>query len=337
MVLAGVALGVLVRVLLLAFPPLFFTDVSYYNVQAVRYLLQGVDPYGAAYSVPSVLATPGASNVFAYLPGVFAFIVPGVYGTGARVGLVASDLVIAGSLLSLRRWGGVMAAIFLLFPPVVVFSTSFLNDALPAIAFMSVAVALEARGRGRGAAVFFGLAFASSQEAWFAFPVYCAYCLRGRRLALPALSAATAFLVAAPFLAWDAGAFVYDTVLFQFQRAPLPLFSSGPFGTNLNPSLQGLLLAVGASAPLVLRGAVALAVVMALAWRGSKSLEDLLAASAVGVAASLFLLSGDLFWGYLELPFVLGLLWGVLKIRSGEAADASTLKGGAAPPEIAPE
>lgn len=320
---AALAAGVAVRVLLLALPPLFVTDVYYYNAQAVGYLLRGVDPYGALYAVPPQLATPGAENVFAYLPGVFAFLVPG--GLGSRLGLVACDLVVAASLLMVRpRGGGLTAALFLLLPPVALFSTAFLNDSLPAIAFLAVAMVFESRGRSVLAAALVGLALASSQEAWFVFPVYAAYCARNRRYLLPLASLAVGGAVAAPFAAWNPQAFVFDTLLFQLQRPATALVSSGPFGLSLNPSLQGILLGAGLDAPLAVRGALAGAFLAVLVWRSKGGLSYLLWGSAAAAAVSLFLLAGDFFWSYLELPFALSLFWAAPRVEALMAH--STLK-----------
>jgi hypothetical protein len=335
LLLAAVALGVAVRAVLVSLPPLFVTDVSYYNVQAVSHLLGGVDPYGASYSVPPALATQGAGNVFAYLPGVFAFIVPGDLGQGARLGLVACDLVVAASLILFKpRQGWLLASVFLLLPPIIVLSTSFLNDSLPAIAFLSSALVLEFKGRRLPAGIALGLALASSQEAWFVLPVYLAYSARRQSFAPVAVSILTAVAVAAPFVVWNPAAFVSDTLLFQFQRVAVPLISLGPFGTNINPSLQGFFLEAGAGVPLEVRGALTALFLGYIAWRSKPGLDYLLWGSAGAVAVSLFLLAGDFFWSYLELPFVLCLFWAALRLEA-RAKQTSMLKeadGGVAAP-----
>ncbi|MDG7010916.1 MAG: hypothetical protein JRN57_02225 [Nitrososphaerota archaeon] len=326
LVLAALAAGIAIRALLLALPPLFVTDVAYYNVQAVGYILRGVDPYGASYSVPAALQTPGAANVFAYLPGVFVFLVPG--GADARVGLVACDVVAAVSLLLFRPGrGGQLGALFLLFPPAVLFSTSFLNDSLPSIAFVAVALLLESRGRRLFAAGALGLALASSQEAWFILPVYLAYSFRNRSYAPPLVTLAVGGATLAPFAAWGPAAFVSNTLLFQFQRPVAPLFSAGPFGLSVNPSLQGMLLGVGAALPLAARGAVAAGFLAYLLWRSKGAMSYLAWGSAASVAVSLFVLAGNFYWSYLELPFVLLLFW--VALRPEGAADPSTLKDAA--------
>ena len=317
LLLAALAAGVAVRVLLLALPPLFVTDVSYYNVQGASYLLRGVDPYGASYSVPAALATPGAENVFAYLPGVFAFIVPGALGDGARLGLVACDLIVAASLVLFRpRSGGLVAVLFLLLPPVVLFSTAFLNDSLPAIAFVSLAILLEARGRSSAAGALLGAALASSQEAWFVFPVYAAYSFRRRKTAPPLAALAVCSAAVAPFFAWDPSAFASNVLYFQLQRVAPPFLYTGPFGLSVNPSLQGLFLSVGATAPLVARLGLAVAFLAFVIWRSKDTASYLLWGSAASVAVCLFLLAGDFFWSYLELPFVLLLFWAAPRLQS---------------------
>ncbi len=314
--LAALGAGLAVRVALLVVVVLhqpYLTDVSYYNAQAVRYLLGGVDPYGAAYSVPSSLATPGAADVFAYLPGVFAFIAPaGAVGTPA-LGMVASDLVVALSLWLLGPRGALPSLAYFLFPPVILFSTYFVNDSLPAIAFVALAILAESRGRPRAAAVLWGLAFGTSVEAWLAFPFYAAYSVRRRRALPPLISVLTAAAVVLPFLAWGPAAFVRDTVLFQFQRSPLPLFYSGPFGLSLNPSLQGVLASMGEPAPLALRGALVLAALALLLWRSDGTLKSLALGTAGFTAASLFLLPGVAFWSYFELPLMLLAAWYALR------------------------
>lgn len=314
MYLTAMAIAVVIRLALLILPPPFATDVSYYNAQAVGYLLRGIDPYGAAYSVPASLATKGASNVFAYLPGLFAVIAPAGAVWDAKAGLVVCDFVVAGSLLFIggaRRW--LYASAYLLFPPTFLFSSWFPNDGLPSMAFLSVAVALESRKRPMEAALFWGAAVASSQQVWLAFPLYAYYCLRYRRYADVLLALGVAAAIIVPFLWWNPSAFVYDTVIFQFARQAVPFLSSGPFGLNINPSLQGIFLALGTSAPLVARGAAA-ALALVLSFRLVRSsLTSLMLACTAFVFVALFLLSGELFWAYLELPFVTLLLWVALR------------------------
>ena len=311
---AAIIAGVAVRVALLFAPPSFLTDVSYYDAEAVSYLAQGIDPYGALYTAPSGLATAGASAVFAYPPGVFAFLVPGWAAGDPRLGLVLCDLVVAAAFLLMRGGRpGLHASVFLLFPLTVVFSNWFLNNSLPAIAFLSVAVLLESRGHPKAASVLWGTAMAASQEAWFIFPLYVYYSLRKGRGAEVLVTVAAALAIVSPFLLWNPSAFVYDTVFFQFTRHAPAFLYSGPFGLSVNPSLEGVLIWIGVSAPLAVRaGLFLLALVASLMWLG-KSLSSLMLASSLFTAMGLFLLAGNFFWSYLELPMVTLLAWSALR------------------------
>lgn len=210
-----------------------------------------------------------------------------------------------------RRW--FYPSAFLLLPPTILFSSWFPNDALPSTAFLSIAVLFEARRRPKGAALFWGAAVASSQEVWFAFPIYAYYSFRNRRYFEVFLAFGTAAAIIIPFLSWNPSNFVHDTIVFQFARPAVPFVSVGPFGLNINPSLQGILLALGFSAPLAARGAVATLALALSIRRAGRSLSSLLLACTVFMTVALFLLSGELFWAYLELPFVTLLAWAALR------------------------
>jgi len=310
---AALAAGIALRVVLLVLPPLYVTDVHYYDAQAVGYLTRGIDPYGATYSVPAALATAGATNVFAYLPGVFAFIGPAA-AWDSTLGLVLCDVVIAAALLLMAKGKSrVFSAAYLLFPPTILFSTWFMNNSLVSLAFLSAAVLLEAKGRPRIASPLWGLALAASQEAWLVLPFYAYHSARRRRYEEILIAIAIVAAVTVPFIFWNPSAFAYDTIIFQFTRHPVSLLSTGPFGTTINPSLQGILLLLGTSAPLAIRGAVAAAaLVLTLRWQ-RRSLASLLLASTLFAIAALFLLTGELFWSYLELPFLTFLFWATMR------------------------
>jgi len=318
---AAIAAGVAIRLLLLAIPAAYVTDVYYYDTQAVSYLVNGIDPYGARYVVPATLLTPGASNVFAYLPGVFAFLAPASALWNPRVALVACDLVVAGALMYLGRRRGVYSAVYLLFPPTILFSTWFLNDSLVAMAFLAGAVVLEARDKPLASAPLWGLAAAASQEAWLVFPLYAIYCIHRRKYTEIIVALGAAAAVVAPFLLWNPSALVYDTALFQFARQTVMLFSTGPFGLNVNPSLQGILLYLGTSAPVIFRGAIAAVALFLAARHVDETLPRLMLVSTAFAAVGLFILAGDLFWSYLEFPFLTLLIW--LSLREPKPGPAS--------------
>ena len=62
-------------VLILLVPPT--TDVYYYDAQAAEALIAGSSPYAHTFTgIPPRLVTPGAANVFAYLPFTALYLVP---------------------------------------------------------------------------------------------------------------------------------------------------------------------------------------------------------------------------------------------------------------------
>ncbi len=311
LVFAGAAAAaVAVRVLLVLWPGAPATDVYYYDAQAVSAIIHGMDPYGHVYSVPPSLATPGAAAVFAYLPGVFSFLLPAGAVADVRAGLVAADLVAAAGLYAVGgRRGRLCAVAFLLAPPTVLFSTWFPDNSLPAVAFLSAAVALEARGKSAVAPLFWGLSAASWQLAWLLFPLYLVRSLRLGRLRDAALFVLAGTAALLPFLLWDASAFVYDTVVFQFGRAAVGLVSTGPFGLSVNPSLAGAAVSLGVSLPAAARGVVEVAALLACLRMVKGTLPSLLLASAVLLTLSAVILPEEAFWSYFELPSFAALAW----------------------------
>lgn len=318
-----IASGVILRLVLLHVPGAPVTDVYYYDSQAANYLAKGADPYGNVYQVPQNLATPGASQVFAYLPGTFMFLLPAWGLSDVRLGMLAADIVIAASLyLTGSKKALAASALFFLFPPDILFSTWFVNDSLPAIAFISAALLLDRRDRTGLAALCWGASFASSQEAWLVLPFYVLYCVRKRSYRPIITSVLMAFLISAPFVIWDYSAFINDTIIFQFSRTAFPVLSNGPFGLNVNPSFEGILATFGTSAPLLVRGAVALFVLVLIVWKSKDGQSTLALSGAAFGSAGLFLLSANLFWAYLELSLFLSLYWFALRVEVKRASHA---------------
>jgi uncharacterized membrane protein len=307
--------GLLLRVyIVFAFPP--NSDIYYYDTQAAQLILSGVDPYGHQFTgIPPSMATPGAQNVFAYLPFTAAFIVPFYLLGDVRFATVAADLIIGTSLFQYsRRWSLLVAALFLLVP-----TTYYTNDAALGAAFVAVAIALESRGRRLLAALSLGVALATSLFVWLAVPFFAYRYAKLRDPKAIAVALATSAAVALPFLAAGPSSFLRDVVFFQFERVSPPLVTAGgAFGFTLNPALSGLMVTfLGQPAPLYLRVAVTL-VVMALVLtlrrgRGEQSEAALwsstLLRSSLFVAVSVFVLPSVFFFAYLEFPLVLLLVW----------------------------
>jgi len=306
-------LAVAVRVaLVFLLPPL--VDVYYYDSQAVSALASGLDPYGHPYSgIPSWLVTQGAQDVFAYLPGVVLFLAPFGILFDIRAGLIAADIVVALTLLSLGgRRSRVASLVFILAPWAFLFSTSYPNNTLVAMAFLGLYLAAETRGRSLLGSLSLGAALASSQLIWLVFPFTLLRYLRGKRMIYSLVSLLAAVLVVLPFAAWNYPAFVYDTVTFQLARPVQALVTPEPFGLNFNPTLSGLVATLsGLSVPLALKAVIA-AAALALLLARTKDLPSLLLNASAFLLVAIFVLADDFSWWYLELPFQTLLSWAAL-------------------------
>jgi len=297
------------------------SDVYYYDSQAVSSLLGGMDPYGHTFTgIPPALVTAGAQSVFAYLPGIFLFLVP-FAPFDVRVAIVACELTVAWGIYALRgRWSLLASAVFLLLPFGALFSVVYPNNALPAMAFLGLAVLSESRNRRLPSAVLVGLAVASNQFVLLAFPFFVLLWYRRRGWTELAVSLLTAGAVVAPFLAWNPGAFVQDTVYFEFSRSVYPLVSNTPWGVNLNPSVSGIAVSIaGTPGPAILRGAVVLGL-LAFFLSRARGLRSSLLQLGMFLTIAMFILPGDFFWVYLELPLQVFLMWTAMSPMK-EAAD----------------
>ena len=314
-------------------PPL--TDIYYYNTQAAQLILQGASPYGHQFTgVPSQLATPGAANVFTYLPFTAVYFVPFYLLGDVRFGIIAADMVIGLCLFQFRRrWSLLASASFLLIP----FSTHYINDLVPAVMFVVVSVALEARGRRLSSALSLGLALATSVLVWLLVPFIVYRFVRRREMRPLMVVFATFAAVCAPFFIANPVTLLYDVLVFQFGRQTTPLLTfGGTFPITLNASLSGIVLAMtGQPAPILVRVILTLALlgaclVLRLPERIEKiqgngeaglSLPSLLFRSAVFTAGAVILLPSVLFLIYFELALVLLLCWAAMLDGRRQPAD----------------
>jgi len=290
------------------------TDVYYYDTQAAEALLAGSSPYAHTFTgIPARLVTPGATNVFAYLPLTALYLVPFRLLGDVRIGLVLADLLIALTFyLSTEKRGVAIAEVYLFTPFVVVFSTIYINNALISMLFLALFFYFERRGGRHLAPVCLGLSLASIQFAWLVLPVILYYQSREREFREIIIELATASLVILPFALLDFNSFVYQTISFQFSRPVLQVITiTGPIdlslgsllNVNLNLSLNGFLLTLaGFTLPLWSRAA-ALAVLLPFVLRRVKDLSSMTCASGVFLLVTLFVLPSNFFSPYIELPF----------------------------------
>jgi len=307
-------LGAALRSLfMLVFRPL--TDVYYYDTEAARALVQGLNPYGHFYgNLPAgILSTPGAGNVFTYLPFTAIFFVPFYLAGDVRLGLVFADVVIGASLV----WAGynrsVLApAFYLLLPFTILLSTVFLNDTVVAMLFIALFFVFERRGKGLLGASCFGIALASIQFSWFVFPFVAYYYLRGRRWKEPLAILAVPALIITPYLLANPTAFIYDTLTFQFVRPTMAVVGYfGPLGYYVNLALNAFLLTfLHVSLPLSLRVGIVASMLPIFLYK-MRGGHRLALHSGVFLLVSVFVVSNVFFISYIELPLVLLLFYAV--------------------------
>lgn len=319
------AAAVVARLLMVwLLPPLL--DVYYYDAQAAKALVGGIDPYGLSYlGIPAWLATPDASNVFAYLPGVPAFLASFGAIWDIRLGLVFADVLVGFSIFSMGGKRAKSSALFfLLLPFTALFSTSYPNNSLVSIAFLGLAGMFWAGGRGRLASLATGAALASSQLVWLLYPLFLVWSLRSRRFDEVAIQLGVALLLVLPFALWNWPRFFYDVVVFQFTRAPRAVITQVAFGYNVNLTVDGIVYTLlGVSVPLLLRVAAAVAAVSYAALR-SRDLGSVLLNGTWLMTLMVFLLPNDLSLWYLELPLVTFLMWfaGPYRAKAEKLANA---------------
>ncbi|MBI3841528.1 MAG: hypothetical protein HY297_06240 [Thaumarchaeota archaeon] len=289
------------------------TDVYYYDTEAARALVQGVNPYGHFYGgLPlGILTTPGAANVFTYLPFTAMFFVPFYLAGDVRLGLILADIIIGACFV----WAGLRrsllaSSVYLFFPFTILLSTVFLNNTVVSMLFIALFFALERRGRGLLGATCFGIALATVQFSWFVFPFVAYYYLRGRRWKEPLLIVGVAALIIAPYFVANPSAFVFDTLMFQFVRPTVAVVSYfGPLGYYVNLALNAILLSVvHASLPLYARVGLVGAILPVFLYK-MKGSQRLALYSGLYLLLSVFVLSNDFFISYTELPFLLLLFY----------------------------
>jgi len=338
-----VLLAVVARlVLILSVPPT--TDVYYYDTQAAEALLAGTSPYAHTFTgIPARLLTPGAANVFAYLPFTALYLVPFRLLGDIRIGLVLADLLVALTLyLSAEKRGMAISAVYLFTPFVVVFSSIYINNAIVSLLFLALYLYFERNGRRLLPPICLGLSLASIQFTWLILPVFVYHQFRERKFQDIVIELTTASLVILPFAILDFNSFFYETISFQFSRPVLEVITiNGPIdlslgallNINLNLSLNGFLLTLaGLTLPLWARVG-ALAVILPFVLRRVKDLSSMIYASGVFLLITLFVLPSDFFLPYIELPFFIFLAYLIfglservltLKMGGGLSSDPQT-------------
>jgi Dolichyl-phosphate-mannose-protein mannosyltransferase len=211
-------------------------DGAYQMQLARNVLMRGVDPYGFNYVGTGLERAPWnqpfpnpSLHHLDYWPGTIVLPLPvqaafqGVLGWwDERIWLMLAAIAV---WILLRRLvpgpAGRMAAIaFFLIPGHSLLAILGDND-LPMVALLLAATLATANRKFLVAGLLMGLAIATKQTSLIAVPILVAYAVGqnvGWREFLRAAGVAVAAvcLLLAPFVLWNAGAFVADTLLFNF-------------------------------------------------------------------------------------------------------------------------
>jgi glycosyl transferase family 87 len=228
-------LGAIVRWRLVPGPTALIGDGAYQIQLARNLLMRGIDPYGHDYTGSGLERAPWgqpfpnpALHHLDYWPGTIVLPLPiqaaFQFATGwwdERIWLLVAGVAV----FILLRWlvpgpAGRMATVaFFLIPGHSLLAVLGDND-LPMIGLLLAAILAVGRRRFVPAAILIGLAIATKQTALIALPVLVAWGFANgiSWRSLPRYAGLAAIPVAvliAPFVAWNASAFVRDTVLYN--------------------------------------------------------------------------------------------------------------------------
>ena len=229
-------IGGIARWHLVPSPTALIGDGAYQIQLARKVLMRGIDPYGFNYvgtgleHAPWNQPFPNPSlHHLDYWPGTIVLPLPlqaalqGVLGWwDERIWLLLAAIAVWILVRRLNRGtGGRMAAIaFFLIPGHSLLAILGDND-LPMVALLLAAALAVGKRRFIIAGLLIGVAIATKQTSLIAVPILVAYAVGhqvGWRQFLRAAGVAAAAVVVllAPFLLWNARAFVADTLLFNF-------------------------------------------------------------------------------------------------------------------------
>ena len=224
-----VAIGVLIRVIsipLFASVPYNPVDVYYVDNQAAKIILDFQNPYSQ-----NLIAHGYALNMFAYLPMVPIYYAPFYLLGDIRLGSIFADILIMFSLFfiakSINRGAAFFAPLAYAILPFSIWLTSVAStNIMVGTSFLTVSTAALLKKKHLVSAIFLGLALATNQLAFLALPLIIFYFWRENKISYFFGSLIVGAGIVLPFFMQDTFRFIYDVILFQFQR---PLQSNGVF------------------------------------------------------------------------------------------------------------
>ncbi len=225
-----VAIGILIRIISI---PLFVNipntpaDVYYVDNYAAKLILEFQNPYSQ-----SLLATGHSMNLFVYLPMIPVFYAPFYLLGDIRFGSIFADVLIMFSIYFIAKSINRGAAAFFapltyaLLPFSIWLTSVASTNIMIGTSFLTVSIAALLRKKYSVAAIFLGLALATNQLVLLALPLIIFYFWGERKISYFLGSIAVSAAIILPFIMQNAFHFIYDVILFQFER---PLQSNGSF------------------------------------------------------------------------------------------------------------
>jgi uncharacterized membrane protein len=280
-------------------------DIYYVDREAAKLILQYQDPYLFANYTNRL----GNVVTFAYMPVIPAYFAPFVFlGSDIRYGSIIADVVITISMYFIGRstingkqaksWIPFSGSIAYAILPASIFLTSISGTNMmigPMFLIVGLAALLEEKSLIAG--IFIGLALAANQFIILIFPLIALYCFRNHNLKTALVSVLVASAIILPFMFYSPSSFLYDILMFQFQR---PMQRNGIW--DLYYVVYTL---SGFKMDTYLRLAIFLIPAGLATFFFSKTKKDILIGSAIVSALASIVLPVDGFWNYFLLPFTI--------------------------------
>jgi hypothetical protein len=241
LILIIVAIGVATRVVsipVFANTPYSPVDVYYVDNQAAQMILDLKNPYTQGLVVHNYVL-----NQFPYLPMIAVYYAPFYLLGDIRFGNIFADILIMFSVYwiakSINRGAAFFAPLTYALLPFSIWLTSVaVTNIMIGASFLTLSTAALLKKKYLVAAIFLGLALTTNQLVSLALPLLIFYFWGKRKFSYFLGSLLLSVGIILPFLITDPFRFIYDVVLFQFERppqidGPFSLFSIVYFATGV--------------------------------------------------------------------------------------------------------
>ena len=238
-----VAIGLIIRLIMIplfAYSPYGSVDIFYADNQAAKLILELKNPYSYGLVIHGY-----DQNLFVYLPMVALYYVPFYLLGDIRFGNIVADILIMFSIYwiakSINRGAAFFAPLaYALFPLSILLTSIASTNIMIGTSFLTVSIAAMLQKKYSIATIFLGLALATNQLVVLALPVLIYYFWDKHKFSYFLGSLLLSAGIILPFFITDPFHFIYNVVIFQFER---PLQSNGSSSLyNLINSTTGQLI-----------------------------------------------------------------------------------------------